>query len=237
MIKFDLESLVGRLGNVPHFKLLPRTALKEIVFAGQIMKFSEGTRIFSEGEPSSGLYVLFKGQVHLHKLGLHGEETIMACIKPVIMFNEVATIDGGPNPVSAIAAKFCITWHVGYERYQSLMDRYPELGTGLLRVMAARNRLLFARYEDLLSRPVLSRVARMLLDLSQMGEVTIDRSRYSNQQLAALAATVPEAISRSIGTLRDMEAITATRGEIIVCSVDCLAQLAQIEPLEFEPMF
>ena len=42
--------------------------------------FAEGDILFFEGEPSSGLYVLFKGQVHLCKLGLHGQETIIARI-------------------------------------------------------------------------------------------------------------------------------------------------------------
>jgi len=233
----NLESLIGRLGNVQHFKGLPESALKDIVFAGQVLNYSEGSVIFSEGEPSSGIYVLHRGQVHLVKLGLQGQETIIARIKPVIMFNEVPTIDGGPNPVTAIAVQDCTTWHVGYERYQALMQRYPELGTGLLRVLAARNRLLFSRYEDLLSRPVLARVAKMILYLSFMGKQPINRSEHTNQQMAAFAATVPEAISRSIKTLREMGMIEATRAKITILSVERLANLAQIEPMEFETEF
>ena len=167
------------------------------------------------------------------KLGLQGQETIIARIKPVIMFNEVPTIDGGPNPVTARAVQDCTIWHVSYERYQTLMKHYPELGTGLLRVMAARNRLLFARYEDLLSRPVLARVAKMMLDLSMMGEQPINRSQYSNQKMAALAATVPEAISRSIRTLREMELLDSTRTKITIRSPERLADVAQIGPMEF----
>lgn len=230
----NLESLIGRLGKVPHFKGLAKSALKEIVFAGQIFSYSAGDIIFSEGEPSSGIYVLFRGQVHLCKLGLHGQETIIARINPVIMFNEVPTIDGGPNPVTAIAAQDCTTWHVGYERYQALMQRYPELGLGLLRVMAARNRLLFSRYEDLLSLPVLGRIAKMILDISLMGENPINRSSYTNQQMAAVAATVPEAISRSIKTLREMGMIDATRSRITVLSVEGLSDLAQLGPIEIK---
>jgi CRP/FNR family transcriptional regulator len=212
---------------------LPESALKDIVFAGQVLNFSEGSVIFYEGEPSSGLFVLHRGQVHLCKLGLKGQETIIARINPVIMFNEVPTIDGGPNPVTARAVQDCTIWQISAERYQMLMKRYPELGTGLLRVMAARNRLLFARYEDLLSRPVLARVAKMMLDLSLMGEKPISRSKYTNQKMAALAATVPEAISRSIRTLREMELLDSTRSKITIRSPERLADVAQIGPFEF----
>jgi len=235
--KINLESLLERLGSVPHFKGLSESALKDIVYAGQVLTYSEGSVIFREGDPSSGLFVLHKGKVHLCKLGLQGQETIVASIKPVIMFNEVPTIDGGPNPVTAIAVQDCVIWQVNFDRYQILMERYPELGTGLLRVLAARNRLLFSRYEDLLSRPVLARVAKIILDLSSMGEKTIDRSKYSNQKLAALAATVPEAISRAIRTFRDMELIESSRTKITVRFPDRLAVIAQIGPMEFESEF
>jgi CRP/FNR family transcriptional regulator len=230
----NLESLIGRLGNVPHFKRLPESALKEIVYAGQILSHPKGAVIFSEGEPSSGMYVLFRGQVHLCKLGLQGQEAIVARIKPVIMFNEVPTIDGGPNPVTAVAVQDCTTWNISYERYQMLMGHYPELGIGLLQVLAARNRLLFARYEDLLSLPVLGRVAKILLDLSGMGVKPIDRSVYTNQKIAALAATVPEAVSRSIKTLREMELLDSTRNKITIRSAEGLADIAQVGPMEFE---
>ena len=230
----NLESLIGRLGNVPHFKGLPESALKEIVYAGQILNHSQGAVIFSEGEPSSGMYVLFRGQVHLCKLGLQGQETIIARIKPVIMFNEVPTIDGGPNPVTAIAVQDCTTWNISYERYQMLMGHFPELGIGLLQVLAARNRLLFARYEELLSLPVLARVAKTILDLSMMGVKPIDRSLDTNQKIAALAATVPEAVSRSIKTLREMELLDSTRSKITIRSAKGLADIAQVGPMELE---
>lgn len=232
-----LESLVGRLGNVPHFKGLTDTALKDIVYAGQILRYKARDFIFSEGEPSAGIYVLFKGQVQLCKLSLHGQETIIALIKPVIMFNEVPAIDGEPNPVSAVAIQDCTTWHVPFDRYQLLLERYPQVGTGLLRVLAARNRLLLSHYENLLSRPVLARAAKMLFDLSNRGQKSINRYQHSNQTMAGLAATVPEAISRSLKTLKELRVIESTRAEIIVHSAEKLANLAQIEPIILESEF
>ena len=230
----NLESLIRRLSDVSHFKGLPESALKDIVYAGQILNHPMGSVIFNEGEPSSGMYVLFQGHVHLCKLGLHGQETIVASIKPVIMFNEVPTIDGGPNPVTAISVQDCTTWNISYELYQMLMQHYPELGTGLLQVLAARNRLLFARYEDLLSLPVLARVAKTILGLSLMGQKPVDRSVYTNQKIAALAATVPEAVSRSIKTLREMGLLDSTRNKVTIRSAEELANIAQVGPMDFE---
>jgi len=231
----DLKSLVDRLSTVGDFQGLPESALEEIVFAGQIRNYDAKAVIFREGEPASGIHVLFRGQVHLCKLGLQGQETIIAIINPVIMFNEVTVIDGKPNPVTAIAVNNCTTWQVPYERYQMLMERYPQVGTGLLQVLAARNRLLLNRYEDLLSRPVLARAAKILLDLSENGEQPIDRYKHPNKNIAALSATVPEAISRSIKTLKEMELIDASRSQIILKSSQGMAEIAQIEPIVLTP--
>ena len=229
---FNLESLVDRIGSVSHFKDLPEPALKEIVIAGQIINFPAESVIFHEGAPCSGLFVIFRGKVHLCKQGVGGRETIIMVIKPVIMFNEVTVIDGDLNPVTAKAVEDCTTWQIGCDRFQILMSRYPQVGTGLLGVMALRNRLMLSHVEDLISRPILARVAKSILDLSQGGQEPVSRREHSNMEIAALVATVHEAISRSIKSLQEMGAIEYTREEITVTSVKRLAELAQIDPLE-----
>lgn len=228
---FDMESLVKRLANVPHFKNLPEAAIKAIVYAGQVCHYQAGEQLFHEGAPCAGLHVILKGHVHLYKYGIQGEETIVASIKPVTMFNEVPTIDGDDNPVSAIAVQDCVTWCIGRDRFQTLMATYPELGTSLLQVLAARNRLLFTRYEDLLSRPVIARVAKVIIHLSSEGDTAIDRHKYDNQKMAALAATGPEAVSRSIKALKDDGMILASRSKITVLALAKLYEKALIEPL------
>ncbi|MEJ2706501.1 MAG: Crp/Fnr family transcriptional regulator [Anaerolineales bacterium] len=230
---FTVESLIDRIGAVSHFKGLPRTALKDIVVSGQVLHYSPDQVIFREQEPCSGLYVLFKGEVHLYKIGPQGQETIIGMIEPVIMFNEVSVLDGGPNPVSALAHQGVIVWRVGYERFQMLMERYPPVGLSLLRVLARRNRLLLAHCADLTFRSVLGRTAKILLDLSENGQKTIDRREYSNQVLAARVATVPEPISRSIQSLRHSGLIACSRSWIRVNQPARLAELAQIEPDQF----
>ena len=233
----NLENLIERIGTVPHFKGLPKAALKEIVFAGQVLKYPAKSTIFAEGTPAAGMYVIFKGQVHLYKLGSQGQEAIIAVIRPVVMFNEITVIDGKPNPVTAVAAQDSVTWRVATEDFQILMDRYPQVGTGLLNIMASRNRLLLSRYEDLLSLPVLARTAKVLLDLSQCGQLTINRHKFPNQKMAALAATVPEAVSRSIKEFREMNILDSTRTQIDIHSPERLADLAHIEPMIFESQF
>lgn len=232
-----LQSLVARLGNVSFFKNMPVAALKDIVYAGQIRNYPAKSTLFREGEAAAGMHVLFRGQVNLCKIGLQGIEYIVHIIKPVIMFNEITVIDGLSNPVTAVAAEDVTTWQVSPEQYQILMDRYPEVGLGLLRILAERNRILLARYEDLMSRPVLARTAKLLYALSEYGRQPINRYDHPNQRIAAMAGTVPEAVSRAIKILKENGVIDCTRKLITILSVDQLICAAQIDTsiLEYKP--
>lgn len=128
--ELKLDVLTERLGNVEHFSRLSPLEREEIVTAGQIELHPKDYLIYREGDPCSGLFVLFNGKVNLSKIGIQGQECIISVIRPVIMFNEVAVLDGGSNPVTASAVQDCATWRLGHDRYMTLMRQYPEMGIG-----------------------------------------------------------------------------------------------------------
>lgn len=230
---FDLQNIVLQFCSESHFKGMPKSALSEIVYSGQLLNFPANTVLFREGDPAAGMYVLLSGQVRLMKTGLQGIDSIIYILKSMIMFNETTVIDGKPNPVTAIADQNCTTWQISPDRYQILMRRYPEIGFGLLCVLAERNRALLARCDDLMSRPVLARTAKLLLMLDQGGDHLINRYDHPNQRIAAMASTVPEAVSRSLKTLKQEGIIECSRAQIKILSQEKLSRYALIEPMIF----
>jgi CRP-like cAMP-binding protein len=224
----DLPDLFESLRSVKHFRNLNPADLNTILTSGQIHRFPTGATIVADGEPCSGMFVLLQGRVHLCKTGPDGQVNIMSVIEPVIMFNEVAALDGGTNPITAIAVDKCLVWKISYESFQELLKRYPTVGLSLLRVLARRNRQMIAHYEDLSFRPVLARTAKLLLDLSDYGHQPIQRRGCSIEEMSSRIATVPEAISRSLNILKTQGAISVSRVEIAVLSVEKLATLAQV---------
>ena len=227
----DIENLSTVLGRVWHFRHLKFKDLQLIVSAGQMKRFEAQSIIFQETEPSAGMFVLLSGKVHLYKLSPNGHEQIISIIHPVIMFNELTAIDGGPNPYTAIAMEKCNTWNIQHEAFHNLVNQYPDpsIGLGLLRILAARTRLLINRCEDLSFRPVRSRTAKLLLDLSDGGNNTIERKNYPIRDLSASIATVPEVFSRSLSILKEEALIEVTRSHIRILDSQGLAEVAQIE--------
>jgi CRP/FNR family transcriptional regulator, dissimilatory nitrate respiration regulator len=224
-----MDDLVTRLGRVGHFRSLPQTALQAIVEAGQIRRFDAGSTILMEGEPCAGMFVLFAGRVHLCKTSPNGQQQIISIIEPVIMFNEVAVLDGGSNPLTAVAVENCATWCVSCQAFNRLVASYPEVGLGLLPVLALRNRMLIARTEDMSSRSVLARTAKLLLQLSSDGKIPIVRRQHSIDVVAARIGTVREPVSRALRSLRELGIIECTRASIVVKNAEDLAACAGID--------
>lgn len=222
-------ALIERMKLIHQFQGLSTADIQAILSAGKMKRYKAGSTIFLEGAPSFGLCVLLKGEVHLYKIGPEGKENIIAEIKPVIMFNEIAAIDGKPNPVTANAFQNSLIWYTDQENFQLGLERFPQLGIGLLPILARRNRKLITKYADLSFRSVRERVAKLLLELSEYGHDPINRDEHSTQQMAAQIVTVPVVISRALGELRDEGMIECTRNLIIVAHPDRLARVSFLD--------
>ena len=143
------------------------------------------------------------------------------------MFNELTAIDGGPNPATAIAVKDCITWNIAYDAFNLLVKRYPDpaIGLAMMRVLADRTRDLITICGDLSFRSVLSRCAKLILDLSEQGKKKIDRGDFPLADLAARVSTAPESISRSLSWLDNRGLIACDRHQITVLAADELLDI------------
>lgn len=226
----DSQNMLESIKTVRHFRNLSLGELTTIVSAGRVRRFRAGETIFTEADACSGMFVLVHGMVHLCKIGPQGQVNIMSVIEPVIMFNEITVLDGGPNPTTAVAVKDCLVWQIGHEAFQGLLEKIPQVGLSLLRVLATRNRQMIAHYEDLSFRSVVARTSKLLLDLSSYGHHPIDRRTCSIGEMASRIATVPEAISRSLNVIKNSGAVRVSRTEIVIVSAEKLAELAQIGP-------
>lgn len=230
LTKVDTGDLISRMGRLDHFKNLSAEELGGILAAGEIRPYAVDVTLFREEEPCAGVFVLVKGEVHLFKTGPDGREHIMASLEPIAMFNEVPVLDGGPNPATAVTAAECLIWSASSPHFNELLRRYPQVAVGLLPILASRNRWLVSQYEDLSFRSVRARMAKLLLDLSDNGQLDIDRRQHPVHELAARIATVPEAVSRSLGDLRRYGCISCTRTTIAVRDGEELVRLAQLNP-------
>lgn len=217
------------LRKVPYFAGLPDAVLAALAVACVERRFDRGQVIFLEGEPCAGLYIVSSGEVKIFKVSPQGREQVLYQTGPGGTFNEVAVLDGGPNPASVAAVTEVSAWVIMREEMQRLAVAYPALAWALIESLASRARHLVAMVEDLSLRSVKSRLARLLLSeadrasgrqaaggrTAKTGE--LDRSQMVTQaEMAARLGTVREMIGRALRELADDGLIDFDRHRIVI---------------------
>ena len=226
-MNFSNQDLQNLLKSVRHFTSFSDQDRRAIIESGQVEMHTKNEIIFDEQGDNSGLFVLLSGQVELCRFSSSGQQVTIAVLEPVGMFNEVAALDGAPNPVTAIAVRDTTVWHITPDNLDNLLKRHPSLTLAVLRVMASRNRRLVSQIQNLASRSVVGRTAKLLLELSQDGELVINRRQNTNNQMAGRVATAPEAFSRALHSLRKTGCITCSSKTIEIEEPGHLAEVSE----------
>jgi CRP/FNR family transcriptional regulator len=207
------------LRRVPYFGGLPDEALAALARAAGSRRYSRGQVIFLEGEPCAGLFIVAAGEVKIFKLSAQGREQILQQLGPGGTFNEVAALDGGPNPASVAATADASLYHISRAEIRRLARRYPDLAWALIESIAHRARHLVGMVEDLALRSVKARLARLLLgEAARASDAgAIDRSHMVSQaEMAARLGTVREMVGRALRDLSDEGLISFDRHRIVI---------------------
>jgi CRP/FNR family transcriptional regulator len=174
--------------------------------------YPAGQIVLLEGAPSSVLYSIRAGRVKLYKTSTRGREQVLQLLRAGDSFNEVAVLDGGPNPASAQTIEPTTLVLLRRQDLLRLLRERPGFALALIRSFASRLRTVLELVEDLAFRQVTSRVAKILLqwDAEDGG------SRLTQELLAAMAASRREVVGRALRSLEQEGAIELARGKVRV---------------------
>lgn len=185
------------LSNIPLFQKLPEQALGMIDRILMQREFSRGENIFTEGNESSGFYIIIKGRVKVFKLSAEGKEQILHIVGSRELLGAVSVFAGSPYPAHADALEKTSALFFPRKEFLILIQKEPSVVMNMMANLATRLQHFTRMIEDLSLKEVPGRLAAYLLYLcerTQCGEaVEID---ISKGQLASLLGTIPETLSR-----------------------------------------
>lgn len=219
-------SVLAMLQQLPYFAHVAEPSLRELAQQAVHRTFAANEMIFLEGEPSAGLWIVENGRVKAHKLSPDGREYILRFFGPGDTFNDLAALDGAPNPVSTMAVTEVSAWVVSTAVFSQALQVDHEMALAVLQGLVGRVRFVVSRMEDLALRPVTARLAHFLLD--QIENPSLKHPSITRALIANHLATTPESISRSLSVLEKAGAIRFDRHRIIITQPDLLRQQAQL---------
>lgn len=185
------------LKRVPLFSGLTDSQIERLAAGSVRRNFPKGRTIVSEGEPSQSLYVLLSGRAKVQRSDTEGKEVILAVLGPGECFGEMSLIDDAPRSASVITLESCDFMSINKESFKSMLVSSPEMSMRIMKGLVKRLREADMKIETLALLDVYGRVARVLLDFSEMiGNDRIVKTKLPRQEIAKMIGASREMVSR-----------------------------------------
>jgi CRP-like cAMP-binding protein len=140
MIEFNQSKLllfekVLILKSLGMFHETPETILSELAPLMKEEEVEEGQVLFHEGEVGDCMYIIYKGEVKIHK-----GHTTLAVLKDKEVFGELSLLDSETRSATATAHKDCFLFKIDQEPFYELMETRSEVAKGIIKILCQRLR-------------------------------------------------------------------------------------------------
>ncbi|MEQ1797018.1 MAG: cyclic nucleotide-binding domain-containing protein [Lacibacter sp.] len=125
------------LKSLSLFTETPETILSELAPLLEEIEYEQGTPVFNEGDIGDSMYVIYKGEVKIHK----GNSTL-AVLKEKEVFGELSLLDSETRSASATCDTDCFLFKLDQDPFYELLEARPEIARGFIKILCQRLRLL-----------------------------------------------------------------------------------------------
>jgi CRP/FNR family transcriptional regulator len=216
----DTQGPVELLRSVPLFSDLEQGELERFSRVAVPRTFPSSTRVFHEGDRSDACYIVRSGSFRVTREHSDGLAITLATLGPGDIFGELAMLDGEVRSASVEALVDGELLALPAGEVRALLGRHPEITVKLVAALVRRLRSANERISRQSFQTVPSRVAGVLSQLvadevgeGDGGEVTI---RMNQADLAQLAGTSRESVSRFLADLERAGIVRPGRGRVTV---------------------
>jgi CRP/FNR family transcriptional regulator len=215
------------LRRIPFLKSLDAPALERIARRLPERRYPKGARLFFEGEPCPGFWIVKEGSVNIYKVTEEGRVHILESCGAGGVFALVSALDGGAYPACAETREDSVLIFFPREELLAALAAAPQAAVAVAKTFAARLRRLTCQAASVALCDVRARLAAYLLDASEQRgipqpdgsiEVVLDATQ---QEVARRIGTVREVLARALKSLADARWIERRRDAVRL--LDCAA--------------
>lgn len=190
------------LREIPLFHDLPDEQVDFLISLTHKFTYPRNSILLTQGELSNSLFIVVSGRLKVFANGAEGRQTLLAFLGTGDFVGELSLLDDGPRSASVMAVEETKTLLITQEAFLRFVDTYPENLLPMLRIMASRLRALDETVCSLSTLDVYGRVARILLQESITENEQQIIPRMTHQDIAEMAGSSREMVSRIMKDLR-----------------------------------
>jgi CRP/FNR family transcriptional regulator len=177
-------------------------------------------RIFHEGDHSDACYIVCEGDLRVTREHSDGRAIALATLGPGDIFGELAMLDGGVRSASVEALTDAELLGLPASDVRRVIAAHGDIAAKLIVALTRRVRETNERVSRQSFQTVPSRVAGVLNQLIAEEIVPEERHgitvRMTQADLAQLAGTSRESVSRFLATLERAGVVSVGRGRVTV---------------------
>jgi CRP/FNR family cyclic AMP-dependent transcriptional regulator len=219
-VEEERESTVALLQRVPLFSELSGEDLEEISRVAVPRSYPKGVRVFHEGDHSDACYIVRSGDLRVTREHTDGRAIALATLGPGDIFGELAMLDGEARSASVEALTECQLLALPAADVRRLLRGSSEITVKLVFALTRRLREANERIARQSFQTVPSRVAGVLSQLTAEEAPLQGREgvtiRMTQADLAQLAGTSRESVSRFLAVLERAGVVHVGRGRVTV---------------------
>ena len=183
--------------------------------------FENGNYIFLEDSEGEQCFFVLKGSVKVTRLSKDGREVILAMLNEGDFFGEMSLLDGESRSANVIALEKTKVLTLDRNDFIAVVNDYPQIAVQLLKELARRLRKSDRQIASLSLSDAEKRIALCIIRFAdeqgviQNGKVSIPKTPIQ-QDIANMAGTSRETVSRTLGLLEKEDLIERNGRELII---------------------
>jgi CRP/FNR family transcriptional regulator len=214
------EESLELLQRVPLFAELSDSELDRVASVAIPRSFPKGVRVFHEGDSSDACYIVRRGDLRVTREHSDGRAIALATLGPGDIFGELAMLDGGSRSASVETLTETELLALPATDVRRVIATHGDIAAKLIVAITRRLRETNERVSRQSFQTVPSRVAGVLSQLIAEEAIPEDRQgvtvRMTQADLAQLAGTSRESVSRFLATLERAGVVAVGRGRVTV---------------------
>lgn len=189
-----------------------------------------GTVVAAAGSPATHVQVVADGELEL-MARLDGGRATMAVVRTGGVIMDIPLLLGNPMPFDAVASRDTEMVALSRQRWTQLLTSSPSLSLRWMTSIARRLDDDRRRLIVVTSKPLISQVAYLLLDLAETDMAGRPVARLSHTTMSHLLGARRQSVTRVVGELRERGLVETTYGSTLIVDVDGLRAVMGREPL------
>ena len=214
------DESVELLTRVPLFAELSADELERIGSVAIPRAYPKGVRVFHEGDSSDACYIVRAGDLRVTREHSDGRAIALATLGPGDIFGELAMLDGGTRSASVETLTEAELLALPASDVRRVIAAHGDIAAKLIVAITRRLRETNERVARQSFQTVPSRVAGVLSQLIAEEAIPEERRgitvRMTQADLAQLAGTSRESVSRFLATLERAGVVAVGRGRVTV---------------------